>query len=372
MKEITNRQLTEMFEAGSPVTVIDVREPEAFASWHIEGSRNIPVGASLRSGDAAPLQHAAKDLPQDRPVVAVCNAGITSQKAAQVLESLGRDSYSLIGGMRGWSLAWSEARLALRSRPEAVFIQLRRHGKGCLSYLLGSAGAAVVVDPSLGIEVYQDIAQREGLTITTVVETHVHADHFSRARALCEAVGADLLIPRNQRVTFDYTPVEHGQTIEIGELKMQAIATPGHTGESTCYLIEDEALLSGDTLFVQSVGRPDLEKGDAGAEAGAHMLYNTLHDRLLSLGASITIYPAHTGSEIGFNGKPVSATLGEIKAEVELLSADEDSFVATILASLTAKPPNHECVISINEGKSDLGDADPLDIEAGPNRCAAT
>ncbi len=372
MKELTNKQLTEMFKSGSPVTVIDVREPEAFASWHVQGSINVPVGASLRSGDAAPLQHAAQDLPQDRPVVAVCNAGITSQKAAQVLESLGRDSYSLIGGMRGWSLAWSEARLALPSRPEAVFIQLRRHGKGCLSYLLGSAGAAVVVDPSLGIEVYQEIAQREGLTITMVLETHVHADHLSRARALCEAVGADLLMPRNQRVTFDYTPVEQGQTIEIGDLKIQVISTPGHTGESTCYLIEDEALLSGDTLFVQSVGRPDLEKGDAGTESGAHLLYTSLHERVLSLPDSIRIYPAHTGSEIGFDGTPVSAELGQIRSSIDLLKADEDSFVATILASLSAKPPSHECVISINEGKSDLGDADPLDIEAGPNRCAAT
>ena len=184
------------------------------------------------------------------------------------------------------------------------------------------------------------------------------------------ATGAPLLLPQNQRVTFDYAAVTDGQEIRTGELRLRALSTPGHTGESTCYLVADEALLTGDTLLVDSVGRPDLEGGDAGAEAGARALYHSLQERILALPDDVVIYPAHTAAGIGFDGVPVAARLGDVKSSLELLRVDEPTFVRKTLAALGPKPPSFQAIINLNEGKADLGGVDPVNLEVGPNRCA--
>ena len=368
MKEIPVNELTDRLAAGEALSVIDIRDAEAYADWHIPGATNVPIIRSIRAGDEAPLTAASGRLPRDRPMVVVCNAGVSSLKATAVLEPLGFDVASLRGGMRGWSLATTEARVEGAGRGFRL-IQVRRNGKGCLSYVVGANGAACVVDPSVSEAVYLDIVQREGLLLERVLETHVHADHISRARSLAQQAGAELCLPANERVTFAHTPIRDGETFRIGDLEVQAIATPGHTTESTCYLVGSGALLTGDTLFVDSVGRPDLQKGDAGAEAGAEALYRSLHGKLLKLPDDVRVLPAHTGGAIGFDGVAIEAPLGAVRG-LALLGADEPTFVSRTLRGLGAKPPSFGRVIEINEGKADLGDQDPLDIEAGPNRCA--
>ena len=195
------------------------------------------------------------------------------------------------------------------------------------------------------------------------------ADHLSRARDLAMHTKAELIYPQNDRVTFPYRPVRDGDRLRVGSIEIAVIATPGHTGESVCYRIGDDVLLTGDTLFTSAVGRPDLEKGNAGAEAGAHTLWASLH-RIEGLPGTLRVLPAHHAAAIGFDGTPVSATLEELRARVELLRVPEDAFVATVLGLLQAKPPNFEMVIAVNEGKAGLEGIDPLDVEAGPNRCA--
>jgi len=253
---------------------------------------------------------------------------------------------------------------------DGTMLQIRRNGKGCLSYLFGSKGEAIVVDPCVHESVYRGIAEREGLNITHIAETHVHADHLSRGRDLSKSTGASLLLPTNHRVAYQYTPVRDGQEIRIGDISVRAITTPGHTGESLSYLVGEEAILTGDTLFVESVGRPDLEKGDAGAEAGARTLYKSLQERLLNLSGIVKVCPGHVSWPLGFDGESVVATLDDVKSGIDLLRADEETFVNTILSSLGAKPPNFQQVIAVNEGRADLPVADPIDLEAGPNRCA--
>lgn len=294
-----------------------------------------------------------------------------SRKAVELLRSLGFEAASLTGGIRGWGAVWSEAAIPWRSRDGELLIQFRRNGKGCLSYLIGAGGEAAVVDPSIDVSAYREAARRRGLRITHVLETHVHADHISRARELCEIEGAKLVMPPNRRVTYPFTPIRDGETLSIGGLSVEAVATPGHTSESVCYRVGDQALLTGDTLFVESVGRPDLERGDAGAEAAARMLYRSLRERLLGRFDGIGVYPAHTGRPVGFDGQPIGASLTELRRELAWLGYEEKEFVDTVLASLQAKPPNFLEIISINEGKAGLAGKDPLDVEAGPNRCAA-
>jgi glyoxylase-like metal-dependent hydrolase (beta-lactamase superfamily II) len=272
--------------------------------------------------------------------------------------------------MRDWSGAWSEAPITGALPAGSTFVQIQRLGKGCLSYLLGARGAAAVVDPCVDESAYTRVAERSGLRITHVLETHVHADHVSRARGLAESTGATLVLPPNGRARFPFVPLADGQKIEVGGLVIEALGTPGHTGESTCYRVGDAALLTGDTLFVGSVGRPDLERGDAGAEAGARALHGSLR-RLFALGDDVRIFPGHHGCPIPFDRRPIEARLGDLRPRIDALRLDEDAFAARIVAGLGEKPPNFETVLAVNEGRGDLGGVEPLDVEAGPNRCAA-
>ena len=294
-----------------------------------------------------------------------------SLRAVEILEGLGFQAMNLNGGMRGWSGVWTEAPIPLDDEIDARLIQIRRNGKGCLSYLLASRGEAAVVDPCVADAAYQDAAERLDARITTILETHVHADHLSRARSLAEATGATLVLPRNQRVAFPYAAADDGQEFAVGGITMTVIATPGHTGESVCYRIPGGVLLTGDTLFVGNVGRPDLEKGDVGAERCARLLYRSLKERVLAPGAEARYYPGHESRTVGFDGHPIGSTLSEARAQIQLLALDQDAFAAAIVQSLGAKPSNYERIVAVNEGKAELSGIDPLDLEAGPNRCAA-
>ena len=372
MSEITREKLTDRLVSGEPITVLDIREVNEYDDWHVYGSVNLPVYNAINAGDQTGVTEKLKAfaLDDDKPVAVVCRMGNASKMAAYMLHSMGYDAFSLAGGIFEWSGAWTEAKISLSAAKDKTLFQIRRNGKGCLSYLFGSNGEAAVVDPCVDAAVYTAIAEREGLKITNVIETHVHADHISRARVLCEATGAKMTLPQNDRVNFEYDALNDDDTLKIGDVTLTVIATPGHTVESACFDLDGEVLLSGDTIFVDNVGRPDLEKSDAGAEAGARMLYDSLHNRVLKLSENITVCPAHISDPIGFDGTPIAAKLGDITPNIELLKIEKEEFAKRIPELLGQKPPNFQRVISINEGKADLGWLDPLELEAGPNRCA--
>jgi glyoxylase-like metal-dependent hydrolase (beta-lactamase superfamily II)/rhodanese-related sulfurtransferase len=371
MSEITADELKRRLERpGSTPRVVDIRPPAEFEAWHIEGAINVPVYDQLKAGSVGEALRQLAELPSDRPVVTVCRGGFVSKRAAQILGEMHREAASLMGGMRGWGAVWTEARVPLSTVPSATLLQVRRNGKGCLSYVLSDGGEAAVVDPSVAVEAYLELLARLSVSLKLVLETHVHADHLSRARALAERTGATLVYPENGRVRFPYHAVRDGDRLRVGGVEIEVLATPGHTGESVCYRLAGEALLTGDTLFTGAVGRPDLEKGNAGAEAGARLLWHSLHERLLALPPSSRVLPAHHATAIGFDGVPVAATLGEVRERVALVQAPEETFVADVLRALQAKPPNFERVIAVNEGKAGIEGLDPLDVEAGPNRCA--
>ena len=160
--------------------------------------------------------------------------------------------------MRAWSLAWNAAEVPLTGTRARV-IQVRRTGKGCLSYIVGSEGEAAAIDPSVDPEVYMRIAERNGWRITKVLDTHVHADHLSRSLPLARMTGAVVFFPDQTRVSYPFQALRDGDEIRIGDATLVALHTPGHSWESTCYLLDDRALFTGDTLFLAGVGRPDLE-----------------------------------------------------------------------------------------------------------------
>jgi glyoxylase-like metal-dependent hydrolase (beta-lactamase superfamily II)/rhodanese-related sulfurtransferase len=354
---------------GTPVTVLDVRPAAERAGWSIPGSVHVDAYDALWARDPAAL--AGAPVPRDRPVVAVCAAGRTSRLAAALLHAQGHDAYSLDRGMRAWSLAWNHAEVALAHPDDpgaSRIIQVRRVGKGCLSYLVVSAGEALVIDPCLDASAYLSLASDLGSRVGAVVETHVHADHLSRGRALAAAAGARLFIPEQGRTRFSHEAVRDGDRIPVGTETVLALRTPGHTGESTCYSFADAVLFTGDTLAAGGVGRPDLEAGREEAEPRARALYRSLL-RILDLPAPTLVLPGHTGEPVPLDGSPVMLTLGEARARIRLLSLDEEDFTRAVVSSLPALPPNHAAIIGFNEeGTSPAGD--PAVLEAGANRCA--
>jgi glyoxylase-like metal-dependent hydrolase (beta-lactamase superfamily II) len=382
--EIDRQTLLQRLHAGDAIAVVDIREINEYADWHIAGASNLPTYDALNRRNYQPFLDLIKSYSTDRELVMVCRRGNTSKLAVQLAAQLGFKAVSLRGGMHDWSNAWTVAPVKLQD-PDVTFLQIRRDGKGCLSYLLGAEGVAAVFDPNVEDTVYIELAEKAGLRIRWVFETHIHADHISRAAGLMEKTGATLVMPARsaERTSRSFQPIQHGEIFRIGQIEIRAIATPGHTTESTCYLVNGEALLSGDTLFVESIGRPDLEKGDSGAVQGAEHLFNSLHQHILSLPDTVQIFPAHFSGAIEFNHVPLAARLGDLRGKIGLLKVEKEAFVKTVVASLPAKPPNHEMIIAINEGKSELdfssggpawhpawGLVSPTDFEAGPNRCA--
>jgi glyoxylase-like metal-dependent hydrolase (beta-lactamase superfamily II)/rhodanese-related sulfurtransferase len=365
MVEITVNELSDRLARHEPVTILDVRPSDERTEWSIPGSQHIDAYARLRAGD----EHALDEFnaPDDAQVITVCAAGRTSLIAADLLRRRGIDAISLHGGMKAWSLAWNTATIEVPGTT-AMVIQVRRTGKGCLSYVIGDGGEAAVIDASLDPAVYQGLAAQHGWTITRVLDTHVHADHLSRSRALEEQTGATIYLPDQDRVHYPFAPLQDGDALTVGRARIAVLAVPGHTNESVAYLLDERALFTGDTLFLTSVGRPDLEASADEAHVRATALYHSLQ-RLFALRDDTLILPGHISEPIPFDGEPIASALADVRERVTLLNQGEANFVSTILSRIPPTPPNHQLIVHANEA-GQFPDGDVTDVEAGANRCA--
>jgi glyoxylase-like metal-dependent hydrolase (beta-lactamase superfamily II) len=363
------QDLVERLEHGADVTVLDIRREDERADWFIPGSTPAPVYDDVRAGRLEAVDELAPALA-DQHVVVVCAAGITAAKAAARLRERGVDAATLEHGMRGWSNA-SQAVEVPVSGSGATVVQVARLGKGCLSYVVESGGEAVVIDPALDADVYERLAADRGWRIVAVCDTHVHADHLSRARSLAAAAGAAHVAPDGGRLHYSATEPSAAAPIVVGTSKLAVLAAPGHTPESVVYVLDDgAAAFTGDTLFTASVGRPDLEASAAQAQARAHSLYVSLHHLLRELRGDTVIAPCHASAAIE-PGHAVWTRLSQART-IPLLALDEDAFVAQVTSALPPTPANHSRIVELNEA-GELPDADEaLDLEAGANRCAVT
>ena len=358
--------LRDMLEGGERVTVVDVRKGEDYNEWSIPGSVNFDAYDALHAGDELAME--GLELPEGVPVVTVCGRGRSSAVAAEQLRRKGYEAFTLDGGMEAWSLAWNTAEVPLPGvRVEVV--QMRRTGKGCLSYVVGSDGEAIVVDASLEPEVYLWLAEARGWRISRVLDTHVHADHLSRSRRLAEMVGATLHMPEGAPVSYPFSALGDGDVLQDGSATLEAVWTPGHTPESTSYLLDGRALFSGDTLFVSAVGRPDLDASPEATRDKARELYLSLL-RLLVLEPDTLVLPGHTSEPVAFDGKPICAPLSEVRENVSVLREDEDAFVEGIAGRVLPTPSNFERIVELNRAGTSPEDL-PAELEAGANRCAA-
>jgi glyoxylase-like metal-dependent hydrolase (beta-lactamase superfamily II)/rhodanese-related sulfurtransferase len=220
---------------------------------------------------------------------------------------------------------------------------------GCLahaSYLIGSQGEAAIVDPQRDVDQYIEEANRLGLKIRYVLETHLHADFVSGHRELAARTGAEIAFGARANAEFPHLPIREGDELTVGGVTLKAFETPGHTPESISWLVTSQGhtprVLTGDTLFIGDVGRPDLigSKGFT-PQAMAGMLYDSLHEKLLTLGDEVEVYPAHgAGSACGRNiSKDTSSTIGEQRRmNYALQPMSKDDFIAMMTSDLPEAP----------------------------------
>jgi glyoxylase-like metal-dependent hydrolase (beta-lactamase superfamily II) len=338
--------------------LLDVREPDEVADWSIEGAHNIPIGS---------LEARLSEVPTHGRVAVICASGARSLQGAQLLAAHGLASEVVEGGMNAWASTYDAVEGDFSG---ATVVQLRRRGKGCLSYVVGAGTRCVVIDPSLDVDRYRTVAREHGWTVTHVLDTHLHADHLSGARALVAATGAQLWLNASDDFTFKFEPLHDGRVVALAEgveLTVSSVSVPGHTEGSTMYRLGDSAIFTGDTVFLESVGRPDLADQ---AESFAHHLYRSLHERVLPLSDDVMVFPAHYGQGVTVRaGELVARRLGALRLTLPALALSEEDFVTWALTNVKDRPPNYRHIVLINAGREELRGEDSA-LELGPNRCA--
>ncbi|MFC6719042.1 rhodanese-like domain-containing protein [Natrialbaceae archaeon GCM10025810] len=381
VNQISAERLADMLDSGASFTLVDTRPEDSYEGWRIHGAENVPFGPGDEITDEE-LERLEGTGDGDS-IVAICGKGLTSTPFSFELEAHGYDDVSVVkGGMEDWSKVYEVAPVET-ANDDLVVLQLQRRAKGCLGYVVGSkrAESAVVVDPTRQTDQFKVVAEEAGLTIERVLDTHVHADHISGGPKLADELDVPYHLGEhaNERgVEYDYEPLADGETIELGEIEIETLHTPGHTTEMVNYLVDGEALLTGDTLFVESVGRTELQFGDEDAAKGAELLYESIHDTILELPDGTRILPGHVSVtednryEVGSPDELIGARLDVLRDELELLGLDEDEFVDRLVENAPEKPPNYERVIEINTGtESPEDESEATELELGPNNCAA-
>ncbi len=362
---VTTDELRTMLENKEPVVVLDVRPQEQREEWQIPSSIYLDAHKRLNASDFTVLDEI--EIPDNTKVITVCAAGRTSQVAANELRKKGIEAYSLKDGMKGWSLAWNKAH---HSYDDFELWQIRRTGKGCLSYIIASDKEAIIIDASLPVEVYAQLVIEHKLSIKYIIETHIHADHLSRSKELAEYFNAPLYLPVPNKVQFDYHPIKSDTVFTVGSVILRSIPAPGHTLESFSFYIDNKILITGDTLFTNGVGRPDLKSTEEESREKAKLLYQSLQN-LLSLPDDVIILPAHTSKPVEFDNKLVQTTIGEAKKNIAMLKNNEEDFINSLLQKIPATPPNFLSIVEKNIIGNYEG-VNPVDLEAGANRCAVS
>ena len=384
-EEISADELKEMIDRDQSFYLVDNRDEDVFSQWHIKNAINYPFSNDdkLRKEDIEELKSKFGVQEEDK-VVAVCAKGVSSFNFAEELERFGYErTFVLDGGMNEWSRVYDVVPIITKSS-DITILQIQRRAKGCLGYIVGSrrSGEAVIVDPSQHIDKYVETARENGFKIVHVFDTHIHADHISGGSKLADRLNVPYSLgskASNRSVNFSYKSAKHNQVFRYGGIRMKAIHTPGHTSEMTSYLINEEGVITGDMLFVESIGRTELEFEADLAKEGAGMQYDSIVNKIMTLPDSFKILPSHfslteEGEAIDVNpGMPMFTTIGYLREKNEALRMDRGEFIEYMFENIPSKPPNYDRIIEINLGKGESPDEkEKIKLELGPNRCATS
>ncbi|HET7658419.1 MAG TPA: MBL fold metallo-hydrolase [Bacillales bacterium] len=372
LQKVTAKEIARQVIDQEDLFILDVRNESEFHDWHIEGASvkivNKPYFELLEGIDSI-----LDRLPKAQGILVVCAKEGSSEFVGEMLVDAGYDDVMFMeGGMKSWSEHLEPVKIGSLSAGGSIY-QFVRIGKGCLSYMIESDGEAMIVDASRQIDAYVNFAEEKGIAIKHVADTHLHADHISGGIALREKTGATYWLPPQDadEVTFNFEPFTENSRVALGSgsVSIQPIYTPGHTVGSTSILIDEHYLLTGDILFVESIGRPDLA-GKAGD--WAEDLHETLFGCYQSLSSNLIVLPAHFGkpSELNKDGS-VQAKLGELyKVNDGLQIENESAFKKQVSENLPPQPNAYQDIRETNMGKKQPGEEERSEMEIGPNRCA--
>src|SRR5207247_6509750 len=363
-------------DPGERVQRLDIRASERVAQARVTFGpgldfRAVPASEIYQLSSLEPLR-----LDRAQPVAVICGHGNSSRKATQYLRDKGFEAFSVTGGMAAWETVHLPRALSPTPTLQHV-IQLDRVGKGALSYVLVSDGDAVVVDPGRHVERYDELLQELGATPAAVVDTHMHADYLSGARAAAARWRVPYFLhPDDARSPYDGTegrfahqPLTEGDTIAFGHATLVAAHVPGHTLGSTALVLGDALALTGDFLFVRSVGRPDL---GGQRHAWTAQLWDSLERVRREGPGDLLVLPAHYASEGERRAdRSVAARFDVIAATNEAVMLPNRTAFLTWVTDHTTQPPDSYRTIKLaNLGLVDVSDADAEILEFGPNACA--
>ncbi len=368
---ITPNDLKRALDEGKlnrDIFLLDVREPDEFKNWNIDGSENIALGQVPRYPDK---------IPKDKKVVTICPAGNRSGMVTLMIQRLGYNVKTLEDGLIGWSAAYERVAhiFEVWQDKRVRVVQLRRIGKGCLSYIIETGYEAAVIDPLLPIEDYLRIAEGEmnNAKITKVMDTHLHADHVSGAKQLAEKTDAELYLSpyENYKEIGSFSRLNDGDIIRIGSVPLQVIYTPGHTQGSLSLWLGNKLLFTGDTLFVNNIGRPDLKEQ---TEKLASKLHASIKGRIFRLPDETIILPAHHDRPVEADTF-IEAQLGDVKSQQNLqqiFGLQKELFVQRMNSITMPTPPSYKEIMPMNEGEKEKPSLNEIhQLEMGPNRCSA-
>lgn len=387
----TPAELHRHLDEGSRFTILDVRNKDEFEAWKIEGKAPVPT-VNMPYFDLLDLQDENEEiaaavaravpgrlqdkLPASGQILAVCAKGDTSTHVAEGLRRLGYLAANLEGGMAAWGDHY-EVR-AVEETPRLTLLQISRPARGCLSYMIASGNEAIVVDAARHVDTYTRLAKERGWRISAVLDTHLQADHISGGRALAKLAGVDYWLHPYDSIhpddllpaTFPFRYLEDGTSFTVGEVGLRAQHLPGHTLGMINPLVDGRYVLTGDTLFIESVGRPDL---GGRAETWAPLLFRSLQT-LLALPEDTVVLPAHFSNmhEADKTGG-YRAPLGALKKHHEglrLLEHGLPAFVSYTLARLQPHPKAYDDIRRVNTGLLEVDEAKASELELGRNRCA--
>lgn len=351
--------------------ILDVRNQDAFKDWKIEAKSfeymNIPYFELLDG-----VEEILSEIPVNKEVLVVCAKEGSSVMVAEMLAEAGRPVAYLEGGMKAWSMHLEPIKVDDLKGGGEIY-QFVRLGKGCLSYMVISGEEAAIIDAVRFTDVFIDFAREKGVKIKHVFDTHLHADHISGGRQIAEQTGAQYYLPQQdaEEVVYNYTPLTDGLTVKLGEseIEVNAIYSPGHTIGSTSFVIGGSYLLTGDILFIDSIGRPDL----AGlAEDWVDDLRETLYEGYRVLADELIVLPAHfmIMDEVNEDGT-VAKRLRTLLTENHGLNIDnENEFRKIVTENLPPQPNAYEQIRQVNMGKIIPELDEQTEMEIGPNRCA--
>lgn len=369
----TAGELFDWLTARKELVVLDVRNATDFKRFQIESPYpfemlNISYFDFMEIEDECVAQ-----LPRDKQILIVCAKEGSAKFVAELLD---KNGFSDIGYLQGGIKSWGNLLVPMLLNPGEPYqlYQFIRPGKAACGYGLGYEGELILFDPTRATDFYLNFAQEKGYSIRYSCETHLQADYIAGSRLLAEKTGCEVLANANDftGAKFNWAPLEDEQLVSTGEEgpAVRVLFTPGHTPGSTSFLVDNRFLITGDTVFIKSIGRPDL--GGKVDEWSTH-LFHTLKS-IQKLNPTLTILPGHYSDWQEANDELIFAT--SLQEAIDHNSAiysigNESDFLSFIKANMREQPPEYAEIRKVNANLVQVDDDRAEELDLGKNECAA-